>query len=173
MTAFWIILIIVFALFAWLMIGGAEAAKKQKEELSVKGFDVEKTIEVGKYLGGHPDIDKAESGISLIPRGDGLQLMKLLSITGDIELGEIPNNNITNVRVEDASTVEKSVTVGRLLLIGVFAFAAKKKKKNELAYLIISWNDGRFDHDTIFEFSNLKPFEQANSARNKIIKLIR
>ena len=57
------------------------------------------------------------------------------------------------------------------MLTGVFAFAWKKKTKHELAYITIYWNDGKFDHETIFEFEGRNAMTRANSSRNKLINL--
>ncbi len=88
-------------------------------------------------------------------------------------LGEIPSINIKNILVEDQSTVERRVTLGRMLLVGIFAFAWSKRQKNELAYLIFEWSDGRFEHETIFEFEGRDAMVKANTARNGVIKWLR
>lgn len=49
----------------------------------------------------------------------------------------------------------------------------EEKEKNELAYLTIEWNDGKFDHETIFEFEGVGSMQNANTARNKLIKTVR
>ena len=127
--------------------------------------NIQNKINAGKYLSGHPFIDKAVENIKIIPRETDLSL-----ISGIKQLAIIKKEEIKNVLAEDASTMEKKVTVGRLLLTGVFAFALKKNKKNELAYVTIQWNDKRFDHETIFEFTGRNAMEQANTVRNSLIK---
>jgi len=87
-------------------------------------------------------------------------------------LARISNDSITNIVIEDSSTIEKRVSFGRVFLVGIFALAWQKKKKNELAYLIIEWNDGRFDHETMFQFEGKDAMTKANTARNKLIAQI-
>ena len=79
--------------------------------------------------------------------------------------------NIKNITVEDASSIEKKITVGRLLLVGVFALAWRKKKTNELAFVVTEWNDGKFDHSTTFSFEGKEAMTKANTARNSLIKM--
>jgi hypothetical protein len=39
-------------------------------------------------------------------------------------------STISNISIEDASSIDKKVTLGRVLLVGVFALAWRKSKKN-------------------------------------------
>ena len=86
------------------------------------------------------------------------------------KVAEINSTSITAVNIEDASTIEKKVTLGRMVLIGIFAFAAKKKVKHELAYVVLQWNDGKFDHETMFEFEGKDAHPWANECRNRIMR---
>lgn len=90
-----------------------------------------------------------------------------------IKVAEIPISSIKDIVIEDASTIEKKVTLGRMLAVGLFAFALKKEVKTKLSYLTIKWNDGKFEHETIFEFKGEKSIENCNTARNKLIRIIR
>jgi hypothetical protein len=170
---FWIGLIIVFALIAYLGISGTKQNKKINEKLIELGYSLDSKIETGKYVAGHPDINEAIPKTSIMPKDNKLDIMLEKPMEVPLKKGEIENSFINNVLVEDQSTVEKRVTVGRLLLTGIFAFAWKKKKKIELAYLTIEWNDGKFDHETIFEFEGTGAMQNANTARNQIIKIAR
>ena len=75
----------------------------------------------------------------------------------------IPCDKVLNVNVLDSSTIENKITLGRVLLVGVFALAWKKNKKKEMYFLEIEWNDGGFDH-------NKQNQQRANTARNALIK---
>ena len=88
-------------------------------------------------------------------------------------MGEIPTSFITSINVEDGSSIEKRVTLGRVLLVGVFALAWKKNKKNSLALLVIGWNDGKFDQETIFQYTGDDAISKANNAKIKIQQLCR
>ena len=60
-----------------------------------------------------------------------------------------------------------------MLLVGVFALAWKKKKKNEEAFLNINWTDGKYEHETLFQFEDKGAFQEANKVRNSLIKQTR
>jgi Mg-chelatase subunit ChlD len=61
--------------------------------------------------------------------------------------------DITSIDVEGPEQVEKRVTATRLLTLGLFAFAAKKKQK--VAYVTIATEEG----ELIFECMKLVPQE--------------
>lgn len=84
-------------------------------------------------------------------------------------LFEISKAEITDISVEDQSTIEKKITVGRLLLVGIFAFAWKKKKTNELFFLVITFNDGKFNHNVVFQSDGKDSRDKCNTARNNLI----
>jgi len=132
------------------------------------GYDFKNTILRVKYTHGHPDINQP-SWYNLGIRNSDIYLLSTFSN----EVAKISGKNVKNVVVEDGTTFKEKVTLARMAMIGVFAFALKKKKTNELAYLTIEWNDGRFDNSTIFEYSGKGSLQKANRDKNKIMNLIR
>lgn len=139
-----------------------------------QGFSFTERVSFSKYLFGHPDIDNSVENIIYLPNSKDNDLHLFSNEAGFFKKeGTIPVMQIKNVSVEDASTIEKRVTVGRFLVMGVFAFFAKKDIKNELSYLIIEWNDGKFDHETIFEFQGKDAASRSHGAKNTIIRLMR
>lgn len=168
-----IIMLILAVFFFYFVIKGIKIQKEVNEKLKNDGYNFLTKIEIGKYLGGHPDIDEPTIGTILFPKDNKLEILVEAKFKLPIKKGEIENRFIKNITVEDQSTVEKRVTVGRLLMTGIFAFAWKKKNINELAYLTIEWNDGKFEHETIFEMNGKGAMQNANTARNKLIKIIR
>lgn len=170
---FWTIVIIGLILFVILGITGSKKQEENNEKLKNLGYSLYTKIDTGKYVGGHPYINDAIPKTIIFPKDGILEIMLDAPMALPIKKGNIQNSYIKNILAEDQSTVEKRVTVGRLLMTGIFAFAWKKKKKNELAYLTIEWNDGRFDHETIFEFEGVGSMQNANTARNKIMKAVR
>jgi hypothetical protein len=68
--------------------------------------------------------------------------------------------------------MEKRITLGRVLLVGIFALAWRKKKKNELAFVTIEWKE-KFENSTIFSFEGQEAMQKANTARNELIKMCR
>ena len=169
------IVLFLFAFAAFCIVMAVKSSKKMKENNQKKiemGLTSKQMIETGKYIAGHPKLDNAIQFTAIAlnketftiytyPFGNKRAIPKVVA--------EIATNLIKNIIIEDSSTIEKRVTVGRLLALGVFAFAAKKKTVNELAYLTIQWNDGKYDHDTYFEFEGKGAMQKANSARNHLI----
>ena len=86
--------------------------------------------------------------------------------------GAIPINSIKEILIEDATTIENKVTLGRVILVGIFALAWKKKKKNELSFVTIQWTKERFNHTTIFSFEGSNAMQIANKVRNRLIREI-
>ena len=141
----------------------------KKTELGISNDDI---ITESKYLCGHPEIDSP--CLCLIARKDGLlEVYKdtTQDVGGNLQMiGSIKLSNIKDVSVDDSTTIEKRVGLKRLAVMGIFALAAKKKQVNELAYLTLNWNDGRFDHETIFEYIGPNSLQRANTGRNKLIR---
>jgi hypothetical protein len=169
----WYIIIGVIILLVIILATGDDKRKEINAKLIEAGYDPEQKILSAKYLGGHPDINDAKPHTSLFFKDGALHIMEDMPLNMPIKLAEIPGANIKNVVVEDQSSVERRVTLGRMLLVGIFAFAWKKKKKNEQAYMIFEWSDGRFEHETIFEFEGREAMVKANTARNGVIKWLR
>lgn len=168
----WFIIIIAIA-FIFIGINGASKQKENETQLSQLGYSNDFKIETGKYVAGHPDINDSILQTSIFPKNNKLEIFTNELGKLSVKKADIDFSSIKNIVAEDQSSIEKRVTVDRLLLTGIFAFAWKKNKKNELAYLTIEWNDGKFDHETIFEFEGTDAMQKANTARNKIIKLVR
>lgn len=151
---------------------------EKKGMLQTRGIDLFTITSIGKYIGGHPDLDSQIDKVSIAKKINELVLIndmeKFPSLVRDNGIIlSIPIDKINNVLVEDKSIMSKRVTATRLLLTGIFAFAWKKNTKDEFAYIVIEWNDDRFSHETIFEFSKKGAIEKANATRNKILKLLK
>ena len=157
-----ILILIVIALFLYI---GIKGLKKKNAAIKEGAYVKSQLINNIKYTCGHPNINKPEI-MMLGIKTDGIHIMSLFGK----ERAVIPDANIKNISIEDASTIQRRPTVVRFLALGILAFAWQKKKKDEQAYLVIEWNDGRFDHDTIFEYTGIGSTQKANEARNKIIK---
>lgn len=169
----WTILIIGIILFVILGVYGTKKEKDNKAKLVEMGYSLDNKVSTGKYIAGHPDIDESIENTSIYLKDNKLEIMLEQPIAMPIKKGEIDVAFISDILAEDQSTIEKKVTAGRLIMTGVLAFAWKKKKKNELAYLTLEWHDGKFKHETIFEFEGNNAMQNANLSRNKLIKAIR
>lgn len=160
-----------------LLIGKGDRLKYENEArimsaLNAAGIEPESRLLVLNYISGHPEIDSPTAGISLFKADGKIGLYHIpdgFDETDPFLYGAIPLAGISGISVEDKTTIEKRVTVSRLLLTGVFALAWQKKKVDEAAYMVIEWNDGRFDHETVFEFTGKGAMQEANAARNRLI----
>jgi hypothetical protein len=170
---FLIIIIAIILFFVVLIAYGKNKEKKNNEILTEQGYSVDKKIVSGKYLAGHPEIDNPVNSTTLFFIDKKLVIMQTEVFEEPKKLAEIYFDKISNITIEDKTTIEKRVTVTRLLLTGIFAFALKKNKKTEVAYLVIDWNDDKFNHETIFEYTNKEAMQSANTARNALIKLVK
>lgn len=86
------------------------------------------------YMGGHPEIPK-----------NGSCIITVFSDYIELSVGrlkkQIKISQIENVNFETQDQIERRYTVTRMLAIGVFALAFKKKKKTNEKYLTIEFSD--------------------------------
>ncbi len=183
---------IIIGLLVLVVIGFFQAAKKtskskheKEKELSDKyNLDESNELFSAKYLGGHPSINN-NGDLRVFHKNNQLVLVSFFTeLVSDDKVGQydkydfyicgsIDFASIKEVTLEDQSTIENRITVGRMLLVGPLAFAWKKKEKIESAYLILDWNDGTFNHKTLFEFTGSSSMQKANTARNKLINTVK
>ncbi len=134
---------------------------------------IKEGLPVGRYLAGHPDIDSFTGTVRIFEGQDCFRIVAIgLFNHPEKLLGIIPFESIKEVLVEDRTTIERRVTVTRMLAVGLFAFALKKKEKHQQAYLTIEWQKERFNHETIFQFEEDQAIERANAARNRLVKAL-
>ena len=171
----WIIIIVIVIALIWGIISSNKTQKEAKEELAKKGISFSDFKSVGMYAGGHPSLNESIKNVYVFKKDDTLlfytQQVEGMDIPNLIQNSGIPINDISDIKLEDASSIEHRITVGRLLLVGIFAFAWKKKKKNEIAFVNIVWNKGKFQQETTFMFEGKDALQKANTARNELMKL--
>jgi len=168
---FWYALIIFVIVMITAAVAGSKNMRRVEESLKKRGLNFGDFKKCGTYVGGHPSIDETVEGIAIRKNDKELRIYEFPNqMKMPIFKAEIPIDNISDIKVEDASSIEKKLTVGRLFLVGIFAFAWKKKKKNELAFVAIEWKE-KFEHNTVFSFEGKEAMQNANSARNQLIKL--
>ena len=183
----YVIIVIIFIILVFAGKAGHEKQiKLDKENINFYknlGISKSESFYSGNYIGGHPDIDKYNFCTSIFDIND-----KIIIIANDfkagsniatsideikrdnpIMLGYISKVSISDITIEDHSSIERKVTVGRLLLLGPLAFGMKKKIEHKEAFLNIIWSDGKFTHNTLFQFGD---FQQANLSRNQLIRII-
>lgn len=157
-----IILIAVVVVFVTAFLARKKGIAKLKEQ----GLNFKDAKQAGTLIGGHPSIDKPIKGCYIVPDNNRF----VICTVSYVPKGDIKKDLIKNIVFEDATSFERRVTAGRMLLVGVFALAWKKRSKNENAYVIVEWNDGRFDHSTSFLFEGTGSIQKANAFRNWMIK---
>lgn len=159
-------------LFVLIIITAISQGNKNRADFQKStGYKAEDLLVSGTYVSGHPDVDKPIKGTQLLL---DINDVKIFSVdeNGFHQKATIDKSLINNVVMEDSSTIQNRVTVGRLLLTGIFAFAWKKKTKQECAYLVIEWNQNKFKNETIFEFEGTGSIQRANTLRNRLIKYL-
>jgi hypothetical protein len=128
-------------------------------------------ISLGTYLHGHPDINNQIEYINGYENATQLLLINEAPFGTIKLLAKIEKTSVQDVLIEDASTIEKRLTLTRIALLGPFAWALKKKKVTEQAYLTIKWKLGKFENDTTFLFEGKAAMTKANASRNSLLKL--
>lgn len=175
-VADWVWWVLVFFVIVLVVsfIGANKNAKETGNKLSERGLKLSDFKIIGNYVGGHPDFDKEILGVSVKDAGDSISFYQQGFPTAmPYHRFDILKSNIDSISIEDASTIEKRLTVGRLFLVGIFALAWKKKKKNEIAFMVIDWKDGRFSHSTTFVNEGKDAMQKANTSRNHLIRLVK
>lgn len=172
---FWFFLLALFLIVVAAVKSGNKDRKIIEEKLNKDGRKDSDFISSGSatYVGGHPDMDQNFSDVHFLVENDNIKFYHKPALKYPVLKFSIENARIQAINVEDATSIEKKLTVGRIFLVGIFAFAWKKKKKNELAFVTIEWNDGRFNHTTIFNFEGRDAMVRSNTFRNKLINAIK
>jgi hypothetical protein len=101
--------------------------------------------EMVKYLGGHPDASKAIDGVIQINKTG---IFFEAAFTTQFY---IPVESIIKAELKTQEQISKDVTLTRLLAFGIFAFALKKKTKNETSYLTVSYTENGIENAVIFD----------------------
>lgn len=111
-----------------------------------------------EYMGGYSDKRKAKGVLSFFEKQTEFSAPLSTKFT-------IPNNQIKDVVIEGKDEVNRRVTVTRLLAVGIFAFALKKKNKDQEAYITLELTDGQ---EVILFVDNKAPM----ALRAKLAKVI-
>lgn len=111
------------------------------------------------YVGGYNDISSSVGSLSFYENclEYKVALNKKSSFT-------IYSDAISSINIEGRDEVSRRVTVTRLLAIGIFAFAVKKKSKDKESFIIVTTKDKQ---EVIFNINKVSPME----VRAKLSKL--
>lgn len=155
------------------VIYGITSTNNYNKTIKDSGIDLSLYKKVGKYIGGHPEINESVDNVCILKYEGKL----LLFILNPFKLPVvIPNSGISiadidDITVNDASEIEHKITIGRIFLVGIFALGLRKKKKHEMAFVVIDWHKGKFNNSTTFYFEGKYAMNKANTARNELIKM--
>lgn len=89
-----------------------------------------------EYMGGYGDSRKANGIITFYQNQTEFSAVMSTKFT-------IPNAQIKEILVEGKDEVNRRVTVTRLIAVGIFAFALKKKSKDQESYITLELVDGQ------------------------------
>jgi hypothetical protein len=175
------ILIIVVAVL--LLIGAASAfngvkrigAENERNEAWFKkhNYVTRKGISVGKYVTGYPEKYEPIEDVIMIIHDGCANFFRKTTTDGIASRGvriSIPIDAIHSIEVLDQTTMEKKVTLARLMVLGLFAFAAKKQQRQTWVYLVIKCNLQNFDCDVVFESTEENGLQQYNKVKFEIAK---
>ena len=111
-----------------------------------------------EYMGGYGDKRKAKGTLTFFEKQTEFSAPLSTKFT-------ILNSQIKDVVIEGKDEVNRRVTVTRLLAVGIFAFALKKKNKDQESYITLKLTDGQ---EVILFVDNKAPM----ALRAKLAKVI-
>lgn len=169
------VLIIIFVFSVPSIPGFFEVNKKTTKGSAVKSLDKTKFIRSGTLLNGHPNVDYSINNSVVEFRDNDLRIYRVSDYNyfyyGEGKptfVASIPLASISNIVIEDKTQIEKRISAGRLLLVGVFALAWKKKEVMEMQFVTVTWKPGKFENNTLFVFEGSGSMEHANRFSNAI-----
>ena len=127
----------------------------------------------GHYLQGIPNQNEA-GPIRIIPSKEGISIryVNIFSPEKERVLINLKKEEILDFSVEDQSTIESKISLSRMLLVGVFALAWKKRKTNPMAFILIKYKDDVGLEQTITLSSTKKDsFQTYNNIKYNLYKL--
>ena len=101
-----------------------------------------------EYKGGHPALPK-EKECSLKITNENLTISY-----GFTKEATIAFENVSGLHFETADQISHRITATRILALGVFALAFKKKKKNTEKYFTIDFNDNGMENTVVIGGKN-------------------
>jgi len=142
--------IIVWGIFALLVYSVILAMKDTRKEEKATNTLIQTGHTIVEYLGGSPHLNVVSTG-ALKPCENVLAF-----VYGG---GSKPINthwdHVKSMEVKTQEQITSDVTAGRVLLLGVFALAAKKQTVHKSEYLVIHCNEEGVDYDMVFSGANM------------------
>lgn len=127
-----------------------------------------------QHLAGHSGIGKNEN-VFLLRGEEALEVAerKLYVASSPYKIiTTIPYTSITAVNAENHSGIKKIFSLGKFILIGVYAFAWLKKEPKERGYLVIKWMENGDEHAAVFMNEEEGALANVGLARKAILSWI-
>jgi hypothetical protein len=162
----------VFSVFYFLLLSHLRRVLKKRNMRSnlIKKYNL---LDLGTLIHGHPDVDN-NCEICLGSVDNNNLILNKAYKDNVINIAYIPKEAIANISVLDQTTFENTETwMRQSYIFKKYTIAFHNKIEHTLVYLIIKWNDGRFDHETVFAYSNSDAMNTANKVRNILIRMLR
>lgn len=140
-----IVALIIFGFFSLLIIG-TRANHKENKATAIMTDSGHYLVQ---YLGGSPHIDAISNGY-IKPREEALVYLPQNSSTILTRW-----NNVKSLEVKNHEQITQDITAGRVLLLGVFALAAKKQTVHTKQYLVIHCEEEEVNYDMVFTGVNM------------------
>lgn len=105
------------------------------------------------YMGGYDNYKKAKGILTFYEKQTEFNSPLSTKFT-------IQNDTIANIAIEGKDEVNRRITVTRMLAVGLFAFAIKKKSKDREAFITLELSDGQ---EVIFFIDKKSPMELKTS----------
>lgn len=161
---FWLYILFGIALLISVANEADKNAKIEKKNFRKKGIEIDQFFNAGKYITGYHTQNTPTDHLNFYLTEE---YIRVYDINKNIFFS-IKFSDIKNITLEDKTTIESRVGFKRLLVAGIFAFAMKKKSKNEIYYLIIEYDRQGFTNEVYFEYEGKHMSQYASDAKNKI-----
>ena len=127
------------------MVDEAQKEAQRKKEL---GILPNATVTGVEYQGGHPDLSKTKACNLSITN-------EKIDINYGFSSGTINFEDITGIRQETTEQISHRITATRLVALGPFALAFKKKQKSVEKYLTIDYSDRAMENTVVIGGKNV------------------
>ena len=155
-----------------LVIGGSVGLgiaylQKRNRKSKVAHLNVIEEISMGKYLAGFEDNTSEVDNVFCNVTNEEFLFYSM----GGKKIGTIEITSITDIILDDKTSVGQRLTATRLLTLGVFSLAAPKKKKHKEYCIIFEWEDDNGEkNNVVFEFSGMACDVISKESFNKLNK---
>lgn len=144
-----LIVITVFILLLFLATKGVNLQNKENQLLKKEGVLSKYIVH---HLGGHPYIGNDKPVLLAIKNNNTICFIK--NLAKQEYFGKpISFNNIKDFSIKTEVELKKDITFTRLITLGVFAFAFKKKTEINNSYLTLSYFENEIEINCLFKNS--------------------